>query len=90
MKLHGIPASLFKALNEIKLAPEWSMIRAEIQFERKGVLGEWATVIWDPGNAVFYVKTNKAIVYPDDTPALLEAVNLMNKANEIVHPRSTK
>ncbi len=64
---------------------EWKLMRAEIKFERRGVLGEWASVVWDSGNNVFYVSTNKCIVYPDDQKALNEAMALMNKVNKIVN-----
>lgn len=63
---------------------EWRCVKAEICFERKGVLGEWAIVIYDSHNNTFYVKTNKAIVYQNDCPALEEAIKLMRKANEII------
>lgn len=76
-------SKLFGILDTVKLpSGEWSIARAEIRFERKGVLGEWATVIWDDMNDTFYVKTNKAIVYEDDVPALKEAIDLMKSANE--------
>lgn len=72
-------------LQELKLpSGEWHCVKAEISFERRGILGEWATVIYDASNNTFYVQMNKAIVYQNDCPALEEAIKLMRKANEII------
>lgn len=82
-----LPIHLSKKLSEIELpSDQWEMIGLEISFKRKGVLGDFATVVWDDMNAVFYTKTNKAIVYPDDVLALSEALSLMKKVNTIARP----
>lgn len=74
-----------KALESIKLpSKKWSVIRAEITFERDGCLGDWAQVVYDGMNDVFYVKTNKCIVYSGDEGPLQEALKLMNIANRII------
>ena len=58
-------SKLFGILDTVNLpSSEWYIAKAEIKFERKGLEGEWATVIWDDMNNTFYVKTNKAIVLP--------------------------
>lgn len=86
-----LPIHMSKQLSELPLpSDQWEMIGLEISFKRKGVLGEWATVIWDDMNAIFYVKTNKAIVYPDDVQALTEALSLMKDANGIARPATYK
>jgi hypothetical protein len=71
-------------LRKIKLPPGWEVAKLDVVFERRGILGEYATVIFDARNGEFYVNGNKYIVYPEDKKALIEAVNIMNKANSII------
>lgn len=73
-------------LREMKLPPHWKVSKLEVTFRREGTLGEFAEVIyWDySGEPTFYVKTNKAIVYPDDVKALREAIEVMDEANKII------
>lgn len=86
MKTKKIDINKLAELENIKLPNEkWSLLRAEIEFKREGYLEEFATVVYDSRNATFYVKTNKAIVYPGDEPALKEALELMHKANKIIN-----
>lgn len=73
-------------LRKLKLPPEWEVAKLDVIFVRSGVLGDYATVIFDSLNGVFYAKTNKAIVYPNDVNALKEAINIMKQANTIIKP----
>ncbi len=71
-------------LRQMPLPPEWKVSRLEVTFEREGILGEWGSVIYDNRNDTFYVKTNKSIIYPDDTKATQEAIKIMEIANKII------
>ena len=72
-------------LHDVKLPNnKWRLVRADVEFVRDGVLGEWAQVIFDSLNNTFYVKTNKCIVYPEDRQPLDEAMDLMDKINKII------
>lgn len=77
-----------KKLSEMELpSGEWSVVEMEVRFIRKGQEGEWASVVYDASNDTFYVKTNKAIVYPGDEPALQEALDLMKRANKVINAK---
>ena len=73
-----------KKLASVNLPPKWGIMRLEVKFVRQGLLGEYASVIYDPSNSCFYVKTNKSIVYPGDEKALLEAIEIMHNSNTIL------
>lgn len=71
-------------LRKIKLPPEWEVAKLDVEFKRKGFLGDFAVVTYDSMNNCFYTKTNKAIVYKDDEKALLEGLKIMKQANSIL------
>lgn len=78
---------------KIKLPPEWNMVKLEAKFERTA-LGQpemWATVVLDESNKTFYVKTQKSVVYEQESEIMEEAISIMRKANKIIKsPRSKK
>jgi hypothetical protein len=90
MKPKDLSLAKVQALSQLALPEHWKCVRAEIKFEREGHLGEWATVVYDGHNNTFYVQTNKAIVYQNDTPALEEAIALMREANTIINSPRTE
>lgn len=91
MSRENIKIKELEELTKLQLpSDEWKMVRADIKFERRGMEGEWASVVWDYSNSTFYVKTNKCTVYSDDSNALLEAISLMNAVNNIMNKESIK
>lgn len=71
-------------LRKLKLPLEWEVAKLDVEFTRKGTCGDWATVVYDSMNNIFYVKTNKSIIYPVDWKATKEGVDIMKQANEII------
>lgn len=85
MKLKQISIKTLADLQKVKLPGSgWSVARLEVLYERKGQLGEWATVVYDTRNETFYVHTNKAIVYESDSKTMLEAISLMKQVNKVL------
>lgn len=75
-----------KEFAKMKLPDEWKMVELEAKFVREA-LGEpekWATVVFDNMNNVFFVKTQKSIVYEGESEIMEEAINIMRRANKII------
>jgi len=79
-----------KKLRNIKLPDKWSVCKLDVTFERDGVSGGYATVIYDYRNDVFYVKTNKCIIYPEDINSVQEGIEIMKRANGIIKYNKNK
>lgn len=73
-------------LRNIKLPAGWEVAKLDVVFEKKDVSNMYksAFVIYDDMNDTFYVKTSKSIVYESEKDSMQEAIQVMEKANNII------
>jgi hypothetical protein len=88
MKRAQLQIEQVDSLRKLKLPDGWEVTRLDVSFSKKGYSGHFAAVDYDGLNNVFYVRTDKAIVYPTDESLVVEAIGVMRKANTVI--RSVK
>lgn len=73
-------------LREIKLPEKWEVAKLDVTFKRRSGEDMYkdAEVVYDSLNNTFYVKTAKSIVYESEKKPMLEAIEIMEKANKII------
>jgi len=73
-------------LRQIKLPPKWEVAKLDVVFKRRSGVDMYkdAEVVYDSMNNCFYVKTCKSIVYESEKLPMLEAIEVMEKANRII------
>lgn len=76
-------------LRELKLPPKWEVAKLEVSFKRKSGEDMYkdAEVVYDSLNGVFYVKTTKSIVYPEEVLPMNQAMSVMKEANKIINSK---
>lgn len=86
IKKHKLLLEQVSKLRELKLPPKWEVAKLDVVFKR--VSGEDmykdAQVVYDSRNDTFYVQTSKSIVYESEKEPMLEAIEVMEKANRII------
>lgn len=85
LKWKELPLDKIKQLKQMELPEKWKVSRVTVEFERPGTLSEWASVVYDNLNDVFFVKGYRGnTVYEEDYSVLNEAVGVMRKANRVI------
>jgi len=73
-------------LRKLKLPPKWEVAKLDVVFKRRSGEDMYkdAEVVYDSTNNTFYVATAKSIVYESEKLPMLEAIEIMEIANNII------